>query len=306
MSAFCLSIPMQLDAKTAKTSSEGGPDIASSKGNHGCVTLTNTRFQVLIQVRLLFTDENFSIAGSPVLDVPFLVDQHMEPVEPANGYLLYLSVHRGRTRSPHTWRNHGEALYDFFAWLEVRGWDWQQGCQSNPLLGKPSALAMYRNWSLGATVAGDSGRTLKRSTINQRLTCLIAFYRWAESRQLIPSLPWMEEVQLAMQRPADFMRHTRADAQYANSNDLKLRTYTEPPKLLSLDQCKELIRAPMSHTVRLMTALMIQTGLRNEECRSFSRSYVFDPGRLNRRDRVRLDLRPEHMERCCQVVGPVT
>ena len=185
-------------------------------------------------MQLLFTDENFSIAGSPVLDVPFLVDRHMELVEPANSYLLYLSVHRGRTRSPQTWRNHGEALYDFFAWLEVRGLDWQPRCQSNPLPGTPSALAMYRNWLLGATVAGNSGRTLKRSTINLRLTCLIAFYRWAESSQLIPALPWMEEVRLAVHRPADFMRHTRAGAQYTNSNDLKLRTYTEPPKLLSL------------------------------------------------------------------------
>jgi len=41
---------------------------------------------------------------------------------------------------------------------------------------------------------------------------------------------------------------------------------------------------------------MLQAGLRNEECRSFPRNYVFDPARLNRRDRIRLDLRPEHME----------
>ena len=52
----------------------------------------------------------------------------------------------------------------------------------------------------------------------------------------------------------------------------------------------------MSHTVRLMTALILQAGLRNEECRSFPWSYVFDPSRLNRRDRIRLDLRPEHMD----------
>jgi integrase len=52
----------------------------------------------------------------------------------------------------------------------------------------------------------------------------------------------------------------------------------------------------MSGTVRLMAALMLQAGLRNEECRSFPNSYVFDPSRLNPRDRIRLDLRPEHMQ----------
>lgn len=245
---------------------------------------------------MLFTDDNFTVAGSPVRDVPFLVDNDMELVEVANGYLLHLSINRGRTRSPQTWRNHGEALYDYFSWLEATGVDWRQGCSSVPIVGKPSAIAAYRNWSLGATAASSDSRKLKRSTINQRLTCLIAFYRWAEMQQLIPALPWLEEVRRAVQRPADFMRHTRASEQYANSNDLKLRTFVEPPKLLSLEQCKILIHAPMSNTVRLMAALMLQAGLRNEECRTFPSSYVFDPSRLNPRDRIRIELRPEHMQ----------
>jgi integrase/recombinase XerD len=247
-------------------------------------------------VRLLFTDGNFTIAGSPVLNVPFLIDREMELVEPANNYLLYLAVHRGRTRSPQTWRNHGEALYDYFSWLEAKQVDWKQGCSTIPIVGKPSALAAYRNWSLGVTASGGDDRRLKRTTINQRLTCLMSFYRWAENQHLIPALPWLEEVRLAVQRPADFMRHTRASQQYTNSNDIKLRAFVEPPKLLSLEQCKKLLRAPMSRTIRLMTALMLQAGLRNAECRTFPKCYVFDPRRLNPRDRIRLDLSPEHME----------
>lgn len=124
----------------------------------------------------------------------------------------------------------------------------------------------------------------------------MSFYRWAEDQHLIPALPWLEEVRLAAQRSADFMRHTRASQQYTNSDDIKLRAFVEPPKLLSLEQCKKLLRAPMSGTIRLMTALMLQAGLRNAECRTFPKCYVFDPRRLNPRDRIRLELSPEHMK----------
>jgi integrase len=242
-------------------------------------------------VRLLFTDENFTVAGHPVVGVPFLLDKHMEVVEAASSYLLYVSLDRGRTRSPQTWRNHGEALYDYFSWLEANEVDWRQGCRESRGRRVDSAVAAYRNWSISVLDPESGQCRLKRSTVNQRLTCLIGFYRWAEARGLIDLVPWLDELRASRQRPADFMRHARGSTTHTSADDLKLRTYVEPPKLLSQEQCKRLMSARMSYTQRLMIALMLQTGLRNEECRTFPRAYVFNPSGRSPRERIRVDLR---------------
>ncbi|KAF7961411.1 hypothetical protein AWV80_00190 [Cupriavidus sp. UYMU48A] len=247
-------------------------------------------------MRLLFTDEHFAVAGSPAIGIPFLLDRDMELVEEANTYLLYVALDRGMTRSPQTWRNHGEALYDYFSWLEAHGLDWRQGCSPSHGARVESAIAAYRNWSINLVDQESGRRRLKRTTINQRLTCLIGFYRWAVSRDLIKHHPWLVEMRSAPERPADFMRHAHAGQVSMTSDDLKLRTFVEPPKLLSLTQCRKLIEARMSLTHRLMVALMLQTGIRNEECRTFPRSYIFDPKGGDPRKRIRIDLRPEDMQ----------
>ena len=52
----------------------------------------------------------------------------------------------------------------------------------------------------------------------------------------------------------------------------------------------------MSRTLRTATWLMLCTGIRNEECRTFPRKYVFDPGGLNRNHRIRIELDPRDIK----------
>jgi integrase len=245
-------------------------------------------------MKLLFTDESFVLRSQPFVGIPFLLDKRMELVEPANSYLMYLALERGKTRSPKTWRNHGEALYDYFSWLEANNLDWSHLLGSGENRAGVSNLAAYRNWSISLVNQVTQLRAIKSSTVNQRLTCLMGFYRWAQKRGYIASVPWDASPKFVTGNSHDFMRHAHA-AKTTEGDDLRLKAFREPPKLLSLDQAKLLIQVCPTRTLRLMTVLMLQTGLRNEECRTFPTKYVFDPTGLDIRIRIRIDLNPSDM-----------
>ena len=245
-------------------------------------------------MRLLFTDDSFVLLTQPYKGIPFMLDGQMELVEPANDYLMYLALERGKTRSPKTWRNHGEALYDYFSWLEANNLDWALVPCVGQVRSSVSNLAAYRNWSITLTNPSTGLRAIKPSTVNQRLTCLMGFYKWAHKQALIGSVPWDASPTFVAGNNQGFMRHAHA-AKTTDGDDLRLKVFREPPKLLSLDQSKLLIEACTTRTLRLMTVLMLQTGLRNEECRTFPTKYVFDPTGLDIRKRIRIDLGPSDM-----------
>lgn len=245
-------------------------------------------------MRLLFTDDTFALHGQPFAGIPFLLDQHMELVEATNDYLMYLALERGKTRSPKTWRNHGEALYDYFSWLEANELDWSHVPGAGHAKTGISNLASYRNWSFSLVDPATGIRAIKPSTINQRLTCLMGFYQWAQKRGHVPAVPWDASPKFVAGNSQGFMRHAHS-AKRTEGDDLRLKVFREPPKLLALDQSKLLIQACSTKTLRMMTVLMLQTGLRNEECRTFPRKYVFDPTGLNVRKRIRIDLNPADM-----------
>ncbi|MFM0472336.1 tyrosine-type recombinase/integrase [Paraburkholderia strydomiana] len=73
---------------------------------------------------------------------------------------------------------------------------------------------------------------------------------------------------------------------------------TVPRKLtpfLDIEQCRALLRSCGTRTLQLMTKLMLQTGLRNEECRTFPTKYLFDPSPGRRSGRLAIELRPSDM-----------
>lgn len=245
-------------------------------------------------MRLLFTDNSFVLLTQPYIGIPFLLDGQMELVEPANDYLMYLALERGKTRSPKTWRNHGEALYDYFSWLEANALDWAHVPIAGHARSAVSNLAAYRNWSISLTSPSTGLRAIKPSTVNQRLTCLMGFYQWAHKQGRISSVPWDASPKFVAGNNQGFLRHAYA-AKMTDGDDLRLKVFREPPKLLSLEQTKLLVQACTTKTLRLMTVLMLQTGLRNEECRTFPTKYVFDPRGLDVRKRIRVDLSPSDM-----------
>jgi integrase len=237
-----------------------------------------------------FIYKNLSVPG-----IPLLVDDECRPLSVVNNYMMYLILERGRTNSSKTWQNHADALYDYFSWLEANKLNWDDKPHRTANGKEVSNLALYQRWSQ-ATYRKPNGEKLLHSTINIRIACIESYYRWARDIVgLINWLPFITTMKPVRQGHPDAFAHTHGQ-QVTESSELRLPLKRKPPKLLTLEQCRVLMDAPMPRTLRLMTGLMLSTGLRNEECRTFPRKYVIDPKGFDKRERIPLHLDPQDMK----------
>ncbi len=245
-------------------------------------------------MRQFTTTEEFSFKGQSLPGIPLLVDDECQPVSVVNHYMIYLVLQKGTAHSPNTWQNHSDALYDYFSFLDINKLKWNDEPLFTDNGKEPSNLALYQKWC-DDTYRKDNGLKLRHSTINVRISCIESFYRWARDiARLIDWLPFVPVLKLRSTGNSDAFAHTHGQV-FVESSELRLPTIKDPPKVLSLEQCRELSRAPMSRTLQTATWLMLCTGLRNMECRTFPRKYIFDPSGLNRISSIRLDLNPEDM-----------
>jgi integrase/recombinase XerD len=237
-------------------------------------------------MRLFYTTHDFVYKGRPYPGIPFLCSEDMERVKPASDYLLWVALENGRTRSCATWKSYAEAMYDYFAWLEANGLEWDALPIDSVDLGEISNLALYRNWSLDVLDATSGQHSMKPSTVRKRLSQIMRFYEWAAGRDRIAHVPW--DVHLS--RIGDESHH---DA-------IKASTLPKVPRqavrFLTTEQCRVLLQNCNSGTVQLMTKLMLQTGLRSEECRTFPAKYLFDPATERRSRKISIDLSPSDMK----------
>ena len=217
-------------------------------------------------------------------------DEEAYPLIAPNRYLLYLACENVRTHSPKTLRTYAEALYDYFSFLEANSLTWDSWHDEILNL---SPLMLYRNWSLESVNTGSRRRQLSNSTVNTRLAALKGFYSWAKREELIANLPW-KETEVAVSRLMG-PRFAKSFSTTAKSDNLLLPQFRKPPKILNLAQVKELISACNSPTFNLMTKLMLGTGLRNEECRTFPRRYIVDPTGFTQEQRIPIELNPADM-----------
>jgi len=246
-------------------------------------------------MRKIISTEEFIYRGRSYPGIPLFCSSDAVPVSVLNRYMLYLVLERGRANSPGTWNSHANALLDYFSWLEANGLEWDQEPRRTEKGKEASNLALYQYWSQRDYRKPD-GYPLSSGTINQRVTCVQAFYTWARDvARLVEWLPYSTEQKSIPLRYPDPFAHAHGRA-YVASSTLKLPVKKKLPRLLSLEQCRDLLGAPMSSTLRTMTRLMLATGLRNVECRTFPRKYVFDPSGLDRRKRFRILLDPLDMK----------
>lgn len=220
----------------------------------------------------------------------------MEFIPIVNDFLLWLSLENANTSSPSTWKSYAETLYDFFSWLDANHLAWD-ALPAKDLYGEEiSNLAMYRNWSADLIDPKTGEVCIEASTIRKRLTHIMAFYRWSLSRGWISATPWEQSLRLVSipEKHPSMYRHTRAGQVVAKDN-LRPKVQKKLIPLLLLDQCRLLLRVCGTQTLQLMTKLMLQTGLRNEECRTFPRKYVFDPSAQGRNQRIPINLSPTDM-----------
>jgi integrase/recombinase XerD len=240
-------------------------------------------------LRYVLANEKLVVAGRAWKGFPLLLNEGGHPMEPAQSFLWDLITSNGRVSSPKSWDSYGWALYDFFAFVVFNGLDWQQP----GVPGMPSALEAYRDWSKG-TVG------LASTTINNRLRVIVRFYQWAVKKGHIDCLPF-EFASIQTSRQPDFLAHVDATGGKVESPSILLKQQAQSIKILTKAQVKVCYEALPNLTHRLMFSLMLRTGLRQIECRTWpdKPGYVFDPSRrtdLRWNERIRLNLDPRDME----------
>jgi integrase/recombinase XerD len=237
-------------------------------------------------MRIFYATEDFVYRGRCRPGIPFLCAENMEFISVPNDYLLWVALENPRTRSSATWRSYAEAIYDYLAWLEANALSWDAVPPRNGEGGGVSNVALYRDWSLDALDRRTGGHAMQPSTVRKRLSQVMRFYEWARARGRIEIVPWdVSRSDVPDRRLQGVIRESTLPA-----------VPRRPIRFLTVDQCRALLEKCPGPTVRLMTKLMLQTGLRNEECRTFPMKYLFDPAPARRTRRIAIDLSPSDMK----------
>jgi hypothetical protein len=134
---------------------------------------------------------------------------------------------------------------------------------------------------------------------DQQAACalVVRFYEWACQRGYIASLPFSYR-QIRAHGKHGMLAHVKTGGATAERASVLLREYRSPIKFLTNHQvqvCRQHLHNP-SH--RLLFELMLRSGLRSCEARTFPAKYVFDPS--GRKDLVagqviRVDLSPQDL-----------
>lgn len=237
-------------------------------------------------MRFILADQNLVIAGRCYDGFPLLINDDGDAIQPAQTWLWDLLGKSGRISNTKTWDNYGRAIYDFFAFALTNDHDWKVPATA----GMPCAIEAWRDWSRG-TLGLDT------STINLRLRVVVRFYKWAVSKGYIDRMPF-DYVTVQTCRQTRLLAHVDITGGKVESPQVMLREKQKTIRFLTREQitvCHETLTNP---THRLMFELMVRTGLRQIEARTFPDTYVFDPTRrrhLQPGQKIRVHLDPKDM-----------
>ena len=237
-------------------------------------------------MRFVLADKNLVVQGRSFEGFPLLINDSGDAIQPAQNWLWDVLVKSGRTSSKNTWENYGRAVYDFFGFALTNGYDWKAPAVEGVL----GAIEAWRDWSKGTL-------GLQSSTINQRLRIVIRFYGWAVKKGHIESLPF-DHVTVQTSRQPGFLAHVDTSGGRVSTPDVLLQQKQQSIAFLTKAQicvCQETLT---NQTHQLMYELMVRTGLRQIECRTFPDAYVFDPERrkdLQPGQKIRLHIDPADM-----------
>jgi len=229
-------------------------------------------------VRLALATSDLVLEGRSFEGFPLLLDYDGWPLEPAQAFLWHVLVNRGGVESKLTWEAYGRRLYDFFAFLEANELNRDQGPTPHGL----SVVAKYCDWSLG-----ELG--LNPSTVNKRLNLVVRFYRWSKSQGYVSHLPFgFREVKAPARE--GFLAHVDRSGGVVSKPTVMVRERKATIKFLTKEQVRKCFGAKLDPSHELLFNLMVRTGIRSCEARTFPVKCVFNP-------RTRRDLAPGQMIR---------
>lgn len=230
-------------------------------------------------MELVWSTEDFVIAGQPYPGFPILLWDTMESCVQANlffrNYLL-----RGAIGSKKSWPNTGRAIYDFFSFLQAHQIDWRDVDRGEA----KTLVAAYRDYCLVTC-------KLASNTTRQRLTYICKFYEFALKERWVTRLPFNHE-EIIVKRETSFLEHTNASGGKVMANDVMPRRHKTLPKFLTISEIKSLLASVENPHHRMMMRLALHLGLRRKEIATFPWEYVYDPEKVpgtERNLRIRLD-----------------
>lgn len=238
-------------------------------------------------MRFVLADSNLVVHGRNFEGFPLLINDDGDAIQPVQMWLWHVLVHLGRSSSKHTWENVGRAVYDFFGFALTNGYDWK--APATP--GLPVAIVAWRDWSKGTL-------DLKESTINGRLRIVVRFYQWAERNGYINRIPF-DFVTVQTGRQPGFLAHVDTSGGKVSSPEILLRQPKQSIKFLTKNQIIVCSAALTNPTHQLLFELMVRTGMRQIEARTFPDEFVFDPERrkdLQPGQKIRVYLDPKKMK----------
>jgi len=215
-------------------------------------------------MRLIKATEDFKLHGNSYEDFPLIVNSEMVLIKEAHQFLIYYCITRGRVESKNTWSNYGQAMYDYFGFLEGAGLDWRSSLATT----QHSVIAAYRDWS--------ESLGLSSKTINGRLRTIIKFYEFAMRKYWIESVPYDIET-LIINKGKGFLAHTDKSGNQKNSPNVMLKEKLSALQILTMQEVKTLMSHKCFISQQLIYRLALQTGMRKEELLTFPESYIQDP-----------------------------
>jgi len=191
---------------------------------------------------------------------PFLLSSQMRwEVEP-NAFMARVSIISGRTRSPRTWRSYAYELADWLGFCEKAGLDWRGATELN--------LATYRN-ILASELSPQTGRPLKRNTINHKLSVIFAFYQFVQKRGWITVLPFeLNGARVPYRSFSDLEPRAKLDT--LTPGGLKLTEPREDPQIAPREEIRRFIKSFRGWRDRLIAEALWLTGMRSAEVCSLS------------------------------------
>ncbi|HHK5684447.1 TPA: tyrosine-type recombinase/integrase [Serratia marcescens] len=238
-------------------------------------------------MRLVFATKDLTLAGRSFEGFPLLIGSDGWPVQPAQSFLWHTLIESGESLSTLTWEAYGRRLYDYYAFLEANKLAWNDETPAHGL----SVLSRYRDWSIGELV-------LDPRTVNNRLALIVRFYRWAKQQNLIKMLPFTETRSQVVPH-SGLLGHVTRQGKEGSKVSIMVRERKRLTKLLTKDQVKICLALDADPSHQILFHLMVRTGLRSCEARSFPLKYVFNPrlkNGLRRGQMISVALDPSDMQ----------
>lgn len=226
---------------------------------------------------LLNATEDLVIGGRSYTDFPILLWDDMTGCEPANQFFRHYLL-RGSVESKHTWAAAGQALYDYFSFLQANDLTWDGAAKA----GDKDAVAAYRDYS-----RDEEGHA--RATLRLRLTYIVAFYEYCVRQGLVAHLPFDYEAKRRSQ-VGSFLAHAISTTQAVGA-DVMPKADHDLPRFLSREQVRHVLRVTRNPHHRMIIQFAFQSGLRRAEIATFPLSALVKPVGVKTRN-VKVELEP--------------